>query len=154
MPRIDGGIGFEWRTQAEYYGYPLVCVAFGRNGRGGMRVAKGWIAVGQFAFGLITFAQVGVGILFGFGQVLVGLTAVSQVAITLLFGVGQLATGYVAIGQLALGYYVLCQVGLGWHVWRQGYQDPQAVEFFARLAERLGLEFLRSVRTPSPESAP
>lgn len=154
MPRVDGGIGFEWRTQAEYYGYPLVCVALGRNGRGGMRVAKGWIAVGQFAFGLITFAQVGVGILFGFGQVMVGLTAVSQVAVTLLFGIGQLATGYVAIGQMALGYYVLCQVGLGWHVWRQGFQDPAAVDFFTRLAERMGLEFFKTIRPPSPERAP
>ncbi len=154
MPRVDKGIGFEWRTEAEYYGYPLVCVAFGKNGRGGMRVAKGWIAVGQFAVGLIALAQVGVGILFGFGQVMVGLMAISQVAITLLFGIGQLATGYVAIGQLALGYYVLCQVGLGWHVWRQGFQDPQAVEFFAGLAERLGLDFFRSIRPSSPEQGP
>jgi len=138
MPRVDGGVGFEWRTQAEYYGYPLICLAFGKNGRGGMRVAKGWLAVGQFAVGMITFAQVGVGIIFGFGQVILGLTAVSQVAITLLFGIGQLATGYIAVGQLAFGYYVLCQVGLGWHVINPGRQDAAAVAFFLRLLEKSG----------------
>ncbi len=139
MPRVDGGIGFEWRSQAEFYGYPLVSIAFGRRPQGGMRVAKGWIAIGQFAIGLIAFAQVGVGILFGFGQVMVGLVAVSQVAISLLCGIGQLATGYVAVGQLALGYYLLCQVGLGWHVWRPGYQDPEAVRFFTEWVRQLGI---------------
>ena len=130
MPRVDNGHGFEWRTAAELYGYPLVCVAAGRNGKGGMRVAKGWIAIGQFAIGLIAFAQVGVGVLFGFGQVMIGITAISQVAITLLFGVGQIATGYVAIGQLAVGYYAMCQVGLARFIWTPEGRDPQAYEFF------------------------
>lgn len=150
MPRVDGGVGFEWRTRTEYYGYPLVSVAFGRNGRGGMRVAKGWLAIGQFAFGLITFAQIGVGVLFGFGQVILGITAISQVAVTLLLGIGQLATGYVAIGQLAFGYYVLCQVGIGWHVISQRATDPKAVEFFLNLYRQLGgdrtIDLLKNIK--------
>jgi hypothetical protein len=137
MPRIDNGHGFEWRTGLEYYGYPLLCVAFGRDQTGRMRVAKGWIAVGQFAIGLITFAQVGIGLLFGFGQCIFGITAVAQAAITLLFGAGQIATGYVAIGQLAMGYYVIAQVGLGMHVWMPGHADPAAVEFFRQLWQGL-----------------
>jgi hypothetical protein len=151
VPRVDNGIGFEWRTEAELWGYPLVCVAVGRSDRGGMRVAKGWIAVGQFAVGAVAFAQLGAGLVFGLGQFLAAPVVVAQVALGLIFGLGQLATGYVAVGQVAFGYYALCQAGLGWHVWRQGYQDPQAVEFFARLAERLGLEFFRNIRPSKPE---
>lgn len=133
MPRTDNGHGFEWRSGLEFYGYPLLCVAVGRDGNGRMRVAKGWIAVGQFAIGLVTVAQVGIGALFGFGQCIFGITAVAQAAITLLFGVGQIATGYVAIGQLAVGYYVIAQVGLGAHVWMPGHADPAAMEFFKQL---------------------
>ena len=154
MPRVDNGIGFEWRTQTEFYGYPLVCIAFGRSDRGGMRVARGYLAIGQFAIGLITLAQFGVGFLFGFGQVIVGLTAVSQVAVAMLFGFGQLATGYVAIGQMAVGYYTLCQVGWGWHVWRQGYSDPEAVRFFCDLARTIGLDRLRNPPRLLPENGP
>jgi hypothetical protein len=137
MPRTDNGHGFEWRSGMEFYGYPLLCVAAGRDENGRMRVAKGWIAVGQFAIGLVTFAQVGIGALFGFGQCILGVTAVAQAAITLLFGVGQIATGYVAVGQLAVGYYVIAQVGLGAHVWMPGHADPVAVEFFKQLWLRL-----------------
>jgi hypothetical protein len=120
MPRTDNSHGFEWRSGLEFYGYPLLCVAVGRDENGRMRVAKGWIAVGQFAIGLITFAQVGIGLLFGFGQCIFGITAVAQAAITVLFGVGQIVTGYVAIGQLAVGYYVIAQVRLDARARRPG----------------------------------
>ena len=133
MPRVDNGHGFEWRSAMEFYGYPLVCIAAGKDQNGRMRVAKGWLAIGQFAIGVVTFAQVGIGLLFGFGQCIFGITAVAQAAITLLFGVGQIATGYVAIGQLALGYYALGQVAVGYHTWMQGHSDPAAVAFFRQL---------------------
>jgi len=133
-----GDWGFEWRTQAEVLGWPLIHVAFGRRG-GKLRVAKGVIAVGQFAIGVITFAQFGVGLLFGFGQFLLGATAIAQFAVTLFFGLGQLATGWVAIGQFALGYYALGQVAVGWHTWMQGHADPEARRFFHELARWIGL---------------
>ena len=59
------GTGFEWKSSRTYGGYPLVHIAFGRDSRGKLRVAKGVIAIGQFALGLITVAQFGVGLLFG-----------------------------------------------------------------------------------------
>lgn len=133
MPRVDNGHGFEWRTDLEWYGYPLVCVAAGRDEHGRLRVAKGWIAVGQFAIGAVTFAQVGIGALFGFGQAVAGLVVIAQAAVTPLFGLGQLATGYVAIGQLAMGYYALGQVAVGVHTWMPGHADPAAVAFFHQL---------------------
>lgn len=133
--RIDSG--FEWRSRAEIFGYPLIHVAIGRKD-GRRRVARGVIAIGQFGIGLITIAQFGVGLLFGFGQFMLGTTAVAQVAITLLFGAGQAATGYVAIGQLALGYYALAQIGFGVHLWTSTVRDPAAVELFGALVQRLG----------------
>jgi hypothetical protein len=131
------GWGFEWKSQATYGGWPLVHVALGRDARGKWRVAKGVIAIGQFAVGLVTVAQFGVGLLFGFGQFILGLTAVAQVAITALFGVGQLATGYVAIGQLVLAYYGLAQVGSAEFLWSTQRRDPEAVQFFTFLWESL-----------------
>jgi len=138
MPRVDGGIGYEWRSETEYYGYPLVSVAFGRNGKGAMRVAKGWIAIGQFALGVVTFAQFGVGAVFGFGQFMLGIVAIAQFAVALLFGLGQFATGYVAIGQIAFGSYALCQSGFAEHLWSQTAKDQEAVRFFKHMAEYAG----------------
>lgn len=129
------GRGFEWKSKQTVYGYPLVHIAFGRDAQNRWRVAKGVIAIGQFAIGLVTFAQFGIGVLFGFGQFMIGLTAVAQVAIAGLFGLGQFATGYIAIGQLALGYYALCQVGFAKHLWTQAAKDPVAAEFFRRLLD-------------------
>ena len=102
-----------------------------------MKIAKGIIAIGQFGIGLITFAQFGVGILFGFGQVILGATAIAQCALSLLFGIGQLSTGYIAIGQISLGFYALCQGGLAKHILTPKIKDPEAIEFFRQLSDRI-----------------
>jgi hypothetical protein len=127
--------GFEWKSQRTYLGYPLVHIAVGRDDQGKFRVAKGVIAIGQFAVGAVTIAQFGVGLLFGFGQFILGLTALAQFAGAALVGVGQFASGYVAVGQLVLGYYGLAQVGLAKFLWSPRCSDPQAVAFFQQLWE-------------------
>jgi hypothetical protein len=132
------GSGFEWKSEFTVYGYPLVHVAVGRDKTGKLRVAKGIIAIGQFAVGLVTVAQFGVGILFGFGQFIVGSTALAQFAVALVFGAGQIASGYVAIGQIVIGYYGLAQAGLAAHLWSTHHKDPEAARFFADLAEKIG----------------
>jgi zinc-ribbon domain len=129
--------GFEWRTEAEIAGWPLVHIAFGRK-NGKLRIARGWIAIGQFGLGLITVAQFGVGLLFGFGQFIFGLTAVAQFALAICFGLGQFATGYIAIGQFVISYYGLAQLGLAKHLWSTGHRDPEAVRFFTELARSIG----------------
>ncbi len=131
------GSGFEWKSEQTFYGYPLIHIAFGRDAQNRIRVAKGVIAIGQFGVGLITIAQFGVGILFGFGQIIVGLTGLAQFAITGFFGIGQFATGYIAIGQFALGYYALAQAGFAKYLWSSVTRDPEAVEFFGQLLQRL-----------------
>jgi hypothetical protein len=131
------GPGFEWRSAQTFYGYPLIHVAFGKDARGKRRVAKGIIAIGQFAFGVITVAQFGVGLLFGFGQFIFGLTALAQFAGALLMGVGQFASGYVAIGQMVLAKIGLAQMGLAEALWSPNRRDPEAVEFFQQLWDGL-----------------
>jgi len=135
-PARRRGWGFEWRTKAELFGWPLIHVAVGRDPQTlKLRVAKGIIAVGQFAVGLVTVAQFGVGLLFGFGQFVLGAVAIGQIAGGLVFGLGQIATGYVAIGQVAVGEYARAQLAWGRYVWTKLRQDPQAVALFGRIWE-------------------
>jgi len=133
------GTGFEWKSKTTVYGFPLVHVAFGRDARGRLRVAKGVIAVGQFGIGLVTVAQFGLGLLFGFGQFIAGFTAVAQVAVTLAVGIGQFATGYVAVGQFVMSYYGLAQVGAARHLWSTTHKDPEAVAFFSEWLDKIGI---------------
>ena len=125
-------------------GYPIVHIAFGRTADNKLRVAKGVIAIGQFAIGLITIAQFGVGFLFGFGQFIVGFTAIAQFAIAAYFGLGQFATGYTAIGQIAFGHFVLAQIGMGTHVWSTKIHDPAALKYFHDLLSQIGISFGQS----------
>ena len=130
--------GYQWRTEAEILGWPLVHVAWGRDKHTGrLLVARGVIAIGQFAIGLVSIAQFGIGFLFAFGQFAGGWLAIGQFAAGVYFGLGQFATGWTAIGQFALGEYVLAQIGYGKHVWSVGVKDPEAIEYFANLLEYL-----------------
>jgi len=139
-PPPTGGVparryrGFQWRTEAEILGWPVIHVAFGKDSvTGKVLVARGWIAIGQFGVGLITVAQVGVGALFGFGQCVVGFVCVGQFALGALFGLGQFATGQTAIGQIALGEYILAQIGWGKYMWTMKVKDPEAMAHFTAL---------------------
>ena len=134
-----GGTGYEWKSEATFVGVPWVHVARGRDANGRRRVAKGVVAVGQFAVVAVTIAQFGIGVVFGFGQFVAGLTAVGQFAGGALFGLGQFASGEMAVGQFAAGVWVLAQFGLGRHVWSLNRKDPEAIEFFRALGEQVGL---------------
>jgi hypothetical protein len=131
------GTGVDWQSSWTFLGYPLIHVAFGKDARGRRRVAKGIIAIAQFAVGLITIAQFGIGLLFGFGQFIFGFTGLAQFAICGYFGVGQVATGYTAVGQVVLAHYGLAQVGWATHLWSPGHRDPLAVEYFRQILEVL-----------------
>ena len=126
--------GFEWKSNTFFYGYPLIHIALGVNQKTGrLYVAKGIIAIGQFAFGLITFAQFGVGPFFALGQFVLGFSAIGQIAIALYFAFGQVAIAQVAIGQLAFGKYVLAQVGIGKYLWTKAIKNPVAYKYFYRI---------------------
>lgn len=107
------GHGYEWKSKQTMLGLPLVHVAAGRDERGKLRVAKGIVAIGQFAVGGITIAQFGVGAVFALGQfvaapiaigqIAVGLVAVGQFGIGLLYGLGMFSTGLWAKGAWTFG---------------------------------------------------
>ncbi len=121
--------GFKWRTRAALFGIPLICVAFGTDERGKMRVAKGFIAIGQFAVGGLAIAQFGVGII-GIGQFVLGVVAFGQLAIGILVGFGQLAIGAFAAGQFVIGIYARGQFGWATYLLSPGRTDMEAVAMF------------------------
>jgi len=124
--------GFEWKTERCLFGLPLICVAFGRDEAGRLRVARGIVAVGQFAVGAVALGQVAFGFLFAFGQAAAGLTAIGQLAVGLAVA-GQFAAGYLALGQVVVGVYALGQVGWGTFVWSSRRDDMEALSVFYTL---------------------
>jgi len=126
--------GFEWKSPFQIFGWPLVHIAAGYiPGTRRPLVARGIIAIGQFAVGVVTLAQFGIGLLCGLGQLMVGWYAVGQFAAGVEFGLGQFATGRTAIGQVAAGEYVLAVQGVGRHCWTKDHKDPYAKEHFDNL---------------------
>jgi hypothetical protein len=110
-PFVGWWFGYEWKSEAEIFGLPLVHVAIGWNTKTGrLHVAKGIIAIGQFGIGLVTIAQFGIGLLFAAGQFVGGTYAIGQFALGLVFGLGQFATGARAIGQFTYSRNILSQL--------------------------------------------
>lgn len=87
------GFGFEYRSRLTVAGLPLVHVSFKYRPNRVPVVARGVIAVGQFAIGVVTISQFGVGVL-----------SVSQFTIA----------GF-ALAQFAIAYSLVAQMGLFLH---------------------------------------
>ena len=121
--------GFEWKTKASLFGIPLVCVAYGRDERGKIRVARGFLAIGQFAVGGIVVAQFGAGLL-AIGQFVTGGFVIGQLALGLLLAAGQVSCGLVSVGQVVAGIYGLWQAGYAKYLWSPGRTDMEAVSMF------------------------
>ena len=86
-------LNFEYRSNQEVNGWPLIHINLGTNPETGRpRVAKGMVAIGNIAFGVVSIgaAAFGVVTLAAFGLGIVSLAS--------------LAIGVVALGALALGY--------------------------------------------------
>ncbi|MDQ7783000.1 MAG: hypothetical protein RDU20_08985 [Desulfomonilaceae bacterium] len=132
------GFGFEWKTKTRIFRLPLVHVAIGLDARGRPLTAKGFIAIGQVGIGVITIAQAGLGLLFGFGQLVFGLIAIGQAAVGLVLAVGQFAVGILAVGQQVIGVYGLCQAGWAKYLWSTSHTDMEAVALFYTIYEKLG----------------
>ena len=90
------GWGYEYRSQAEILGWPLVHISFKFNPNKTPKPAKGFIAIGQFAAGVVCISQFGIGI----------------------FTLAQFGLGYLAIAQIGAAYRIIAQIGLyidkGW----------------------------------------
>lgn len=130
--RSQGASVFEWKTRARLFGIPLICIACGRDQRGRPRVAKGFVAIGQFAVGGLAIGQFGVGLI-SVGQFAMGVVAVGQLAVSPLVGFGQVALGIFAIGQFVIGKFARGQFGWAEHLWSPDRTDMEAVAMFGTI---------------------
>lgn len=95
----------DYRTNARLLGLPIIHVATGRLVDGSYRrgIAKGWVAIGDIAFGALLSA----------GGVSVGTVSIGGLAIGVL-PLGGLALGLAAIGGLAVGALAVGGAAVGW----------------------------------------
>jgi len=87
------GWGWEYKSRLTIWGLPLIHVSFKYRPNRVPVVARGVIAIGQFACGIVTISQFGV-----------GLISVSQFTVA----------GY-ALAQFALAYSLTAQLGIYLH---------------------------------------
>ena len=87
------GWGFEYKSQAEIMGLPLIHISFKYRPNRQPVVAKGVIAVGQFACGIFTLSQFGIGVV----------------------SVSQFTVAGFALAQFGLAYSLIAQMGLYIH---------------------------------------
>jgi hypothetical protein len=108
---------YEYRSEDELWGLPLLHIARGFNPETGLpRVAKGIVAIGDFAVGLVAVGGFAVGGL-AIGGIALGILTLAGIAL------GVIAAGGVALGLfLALGgvavslVFAVGGVGVGEHV--------------------------------------
>ena len=89
LPMWDGW-GYEYRSKATLLGVPLLHVSFKYSPDRRPVVARGIVAIGQFACGFVTIAQFGVGVVC----------------------VGQFALGVLALAQFGAALSLVAQMGL------------------------------------------
>ena len=129
----SAGVGYqprgrEYKSAGTLLGLPLYHVYTGSRGRGeGVRIARGWLAIGDVAIGGVTFGGLSLGV-FSMGGTAVGLgTAVGGIAVGGAFATGGMAAGgtafggmalgWLAFGGFALGYYALGGIAWGQYAW-------------------------------------
>jgi hypothetical protein len=103
------GYGFEYKSETNLFGLPLLHVSFKYRPNRMPVVAKGFIAIGQFACGGFTLSQFGV-----------GLVSISQFTLA----------GF-ALAQFAAAYRLIAQIGL--------YIDEGAGQFVISFSDLLKL---------------
>lgn len=84
------GYGFEYKSDANIFGVPLLHISFKYRPNKTPVPAKGIIAIGQFGIGLINISQFGIGI----------------------FSVSQFTISVYALAQFAVAYSLIAQLGL------------------------------------------
>jgi hypothetical protein len=87
------GWGFEYRTETQLFGLPLVHISFKYRPNRVPVPARGIFAIGQFGIGIVTVSQFGI-----------GLVSISQFTIA----------GF-ALAQFALAWSMIAQIGLYFH---------------------------------------
>lgn len=138
LKSMFSGRPYEYRSSTTLLGWPLIHVFIGPRPRG-VRVARGWIAVGDVAIGGLAIGGSATGVLaFGgmasggvcFGGIGVGAVSFGGVALGLLAHAG-VAAGYAAVGGVAIARFACGGAAFGQHVITPRVSDPVAIEFFS-----------------------
>ncbi len=87
------GFGFEYRSSLAVAGLPLLHVSFKYRPNRVPVVARGWIAIGQFAVGGLTISQFGIGVV----------------------SVSQFTLAGFALAQFGIAWSLVAQLGLYFH---------------------------------------
>lgn len=98
---------YEYKSEREWHGLPLVHVCFGV----GPCKAKGVIAVGNTAIGIVSVGIFSVGVI-SIGVMSVGLLALAAISVGIL-SLGAIATGVFAFGGVAVGYLAMGGLAIG-----------------------------------------
>lgn len=127
------GWGIEYKSDQKFLGWPLLHIAQGIDPQTGrIRVARGVIAIGNFAFGLIAIGGFAFGgiVIGGFGigllvlaGVAAGVVAFGGIALALLVAAGGIAASFlIAVGGLAIAPHTIEPGGI----------DPMILEWLGR----------------------
>jgi len=129
-----GIIGYEYKSAAAIGPWPFVHVCMGIDpATMRPRVARGVIAIGNFAVGVVALGGVAWGLI-AIGGVTLGLLgALGGVALGLGLSVGGVAVGSIAVGGVAAGLvYAIGGAAVGPAVINGVRCDPDAAEFARR----------------------
>ena len=126
--------GYEYKTEAELFGLPLIHIAQGFDPKtGAPRIAKGIIAIGNIAIGLFALGGVALGGL-TFGGVSLGLVSIGGASIGVVIALGGLAiSGGLAVGGAALSLmYAVGGLALAPHYIGGNGMDPEFFNQFGK----------------------
>jgi RNA polymerase sigma factor (sigma-70 family) len=139
--------GRVYRSRVTLFGLPLIDVNFSDLvSKGERRKARGWIAVGDDASGMLLAVGGKACGLVAIGGVAVGGLSVGGVAAGLV-AVGGLAVGVVSIGGLALGIIAIGGVAIGW----QAVGGVAVALASPGLPQRISPAVRRTPAGPAPE---
>lgn len=98
---LPAAIGWEYKSEANVLGIPLVHIVTNR-----MKIAKGIIAIGPVSVGVISLGAVSAGV-FSFGAVALGLMALGGASIGFFLSVGGMAVAYdTALGGMSIARHL------------------------------------------------
>jgi hypothetical protein len=120
---------YEYESRKTIFGMPLVHIVYGPAWAGGLRPAKGFIAIGNVAIGVIAIGGFALG-LFTLAGIGLGVLSIAGIALGIGAGVGGIATGYYALGGVAIGAYAIGGLAIGAHT---PFNDPELMDRIRRL---------------------
>ncbi|MDB6056682.1 MAG: polymerase, sigma-24 subunit, subfamily [Verrucomicrobiales bacterium] len=109
---LGTGKPFEWRSRREFLGVPLVHVRFNADFKD-KTAAKGWIAIGTRAYGLLFAGGAFAVAPISWGALAIGVVGLGGFGVGVL-AFGGLSIGYAAVGGGAIGYMAFGGFTLAW----------------------------------------